>query len=340
MDTVSLVVGSPRGRYFCANVGYACSDDRDHPNALVQSPDEVLDAIQSVDTAAVERLSEIELLAALGLAVDMARYWQPPDREDLMFARPDISAALRPIAHAVLASARTRWWADPVDLGDQHVVEKLAARSGWSELPPRIRCGDDHLESWRNEALATELQFREYLNADPSRQISGEWWSAPVTGGSPVTTRAWGELGPLGLRLDEDENSDYTHARVWPVKVHGTPRVYEITGPADWARLVDTFPLPVPASRRSVWYDATGERHDWFIPDWQAVATDYDAVHLTVLGYLTSAGIAIPLTEHTGATVLAGWDPDATFWLRSDFITVDADPRDWSWTDQGPWVPA
>ena len=65
--------------------------------------------------------------------MDFARYWQPPDEEDLLFAHPDVAAALRSIAQA--------------------------------------------------------------------------------------------------------------RARVRPVRVHGTPRVYEIGGPADWAHLVDTYPF-------------------------------------------------------------------------------------------------
>ncbi|XGU20220.1 hypothetical protein ACETU7_04255 [Rhodococcus sp. 3Y1] len=56
------------------------------------------------------------------------------------------------------------------------------------------------------------------------------------------------------------------------------------------------------------------------------MSADYDAVHLTMMAYLTTPGIAIPLSANSGATVLAGWDPDATFWLRSNNITVDDDP--------------
>ena len=75
-----------------------------------------------------------------------------------------------------------------------------------------------------------------------------------------------------------------------------------------------------------MWYDTTGEYRDWFIPDWVSVAADYDAVHLTMMAYLTTPGIAIPLSANSGATVLAGWDPDATFWIRRNNITVDDDP--------------
>ncbi|MFC4604509.1 hypothetical protein [Rhodococcus kronopolitis] len=336
MDPVSLLLGSPRGRYLCANIGYACGDGTPYPSALQQSAAEVLDVLSGVDVDAIARLSEIELLDALSLAVDLARYWQPPDEEDLMFARPDVVAALRPIARAALAAPQARWWAEPVDLDNQCVVAKFDRRPSGTQLP-RVP-HDVDLGRWREDSLSNERRFREYLAADPTRDISGEWWSTPVFSGAVDTSRPRQRLGALELILEEDD-SGAEYARVWPVRVHGAPRIYEITGPADWAHLVETYPLPLPASRRSVWFATTGEHHDWLIPDWAAVAADYDAVHLTIHGYLATAGIAIPIAAHAGATVLAGWNPDATCWLRGEFFTVDDDPTDWQWTADGKWTP-
>ena len=50
------------------------------------------------------------------------------------------------------------------------------------------------------------------------------------------------------------------------------------------------------------------------VPDWPEVAQEYDAVHLTVSGYLTTAGRAVPVSDGV-ASVLAGWGPDETWWL-------------------------
>ncbi|MDV6266594.1 hypothetical protein [Rhodococcus globerulus] len=52
----------------------------------------------------------------------------------------------------------------------------------------------------------------------------------------------------------------------------------------------------MPESRRSVWFDTTGTHCNWLIPDWAAVAEDYDAAHLSLHGYLTTPGIAISLS--------------------------------------------
>lgn len=340
MDLVSRLLACPRGRFFCANVGYLCRDDEPFP--LHRRPGThhtALDVLGNVDVRAVAALPEAALLDALGLAVDFARYWQPPDEEDLLFAHPDVVAALRPIARAALASPHAGWWGEPVDLGDQRSAEGFLPEHGWADRPLVNGSPADALDRWRHDAREWEARFRQYLAEDPDRHIGGEWWSTP--GWTPSTTRARPGVGAVELLLEEDSR-DYARARVRPVRVHGAPRVYEIGGPAGWAHLVDTYPFPVPASRHSDWFDTTGQYLDWHIPDWVAVAADYDAVHLSVHGYLTTPGIAIPLTALAGATVLAGWSPDATYWLRDGVITIDDDPVEWRrpHNSPSPWTPA
>lgn len=95
--------------------------------------------------------------------------------------------------------------------------------------------------------------------------------------------------------------------------------------------------MAVTVSRRGDGYDTTGESADWFFPDWPAVAADYDAVLFTVHCYLTTPGNAIPLTHRPGSTVLAGWNPDATFWLRGDRLSVEDDPVQWLRSREGRW---
>lgn len=109
--------------------------------------------------------------------------------------------------------------------------------------------------------------------------------------------------------------------------------------PQDWAALCRRHPLDVTASRRHDWYRTTGRDGSWVQPDWSAVAQETDAVHLTMRGYLTTAGLAVPVSEGV-ASVLAGWDPDATYW----FAGAAVDPgtaRDWVYdSDDDCWVPA
>ncbi|HET8994297.1 MAG TPA: hypothetical protein VFN32_10895 [Rhodococcus sp. (in: high G+C Gram-positive bacteria)] len=341
MDTVERVLSSPRGRRFAAYLGYTCSlDERASNYREPFTRADALDVLAAVDAKAVTQLSELDVLEALGRATDFARYWQPPDEEDLWFADPALVAALTPIVDAVLASEHARWWSAPMDPLCQRAVQKrYNFTEEWSDSFWANQDEDADLSAWRRHVLDDEGRFRRFLDAEPERQISGEWWSTPVPSRVRVTSRAREKLGAVELLLAEDDISDGLHARVWPVHVDASARVYEITGPDAWARLVDAYPLAVPASRRSDWYDTTGKHLQWYLPDWAAVAADYDAVHLTVLGYLTTPGLAIPLIARSGASVLAGWDPDATFWLDPRLVRADGGSVEWCRTQDTPWAP-
>lgn len=74
------------------------------------------------------------------------------------------------------------------------------------------------------------------------------------------------------------------------------------------------------------------------IPDWARVGEDFDAVHLTVAGYLTTFGLAVP-GEDNLMTVLAGWDPDQAFWL-TDVTRDESAHQTWGFDDEGGWTPS
>ena len=63
------------------------------------------------------------------------------------------------------------------------------------------------------------------------------------------------------------------------------------------------------------------------IPDWQAMAADWDGVHLTISGYLAAATTLIDVSDGT-ASVIAGWGPDATVWLTGRPAIMGA-PVEW-----------
>lgn len=66
MDSVALVLGSPRGRRFCANVGYACrAGARTSGGHWPQSPDDALQVLGAVDIRAIGEMSELEILHCL-----------------------------------------------------------------------------------------------------------------------------------------------------------------------------------------------------------------------------------------------------------------------------------
>ncbi|MNL69614.1 hypothetical protein D3C87_1944960 [compost metagenome] len=97
--------------------------------------------------------------------------------------------------------------------------------------------------------------------------------------------------------------------------------------------------MEVTASRRHDWFRVTGRDGRWLIPDWERVAQRWDAVHLTTLGYLSSATMLIDIDSEY-ATVIAGWGPDSTIWL-TDAAREWSEPRQqWNRLDhENSWTP-
>jgi hypothetical protein len=147
----------------------------------------------------------------------------------------------------------------------------------------------------------------------------------------------------MGLHLVED-GFGWSSARCWGLELPPGGAIFEIGEADDWSALVRRYPLAVTKSRRHDWWRATGQDLEWAIPDFHAVAADYDAVHLSVAGYLSTAGRAIPAGDAN--TTLAGWDPDATWWLTDSprrvdppvlwITTGEAEPFTWAQSTQWP----
>jgi hypothetical protein len=352
MSTVEALLAGPRGRRLCWTVlwlglGRAARQSAAWPRAweavtsgdLAGHLDEFAAGVALADPAALagDRATVFE---ALGWTVDTAQYWSEPDAEDRALAHEAVSEALRPIAGAFLAAPAARWWDSPVDLGRQRYAQFLGDHP-FDE--PLLSGAAGRVAAWRADIVRKEESLRA-TGAESLGAWSGEWWSDPAMSGLPVTTRALPGLGAVRLALVED-GLGWKSARCWPLLPRSGARIYEVDGPAAWASLVARYPLDVSMSRRHDWWRATGWTGRWLIPDFQAVAADFDAVHVTVLGYLTTAGVAVPVgSDDSGdgaRTVLAGWEPDATWWL-TDCLAPAGPPEDWAADDDAAvgWQPA
>ena len=64
----------------------------------------------------------------------------------------------------------------------------------------------------------------------------------------------------------------------------------------------------------------------WVQPDWAAVAGEAAGVHLSVSGYLATAGRVVGLGD-LGASTVAGWGPDETFWFSP--VVQSAPEQEW-----------
>lgn len=268
------------------------------------------------------------LRAALTDAVDNARYWQEPDGQDVLAATPAVRDALARLAPAPSVTSATGWWSEPIAEADQWTVL-------WDGPAPRepdpVLSASQWLRRWQSETMEDEQRERP---SDPNAPYSGVWWSTPPQQ-LTRTTRSLGSFGPAGLWLVEDR-FNWQRATVEHVSVAESALVYEVDGAAAWAELCRAHPLEVTAAKRQDWYRTTGRVGRWVVPDWARVADDYDAVHLTVTGYLAAAGTAIPVDDDT-ASVIAGWDPDQTYWL-TETTTPLPHGETWVLSENDMWV--
>lgn len=280
-------------------------------------------AAQVADRLAAVVLAEVTpalLRDALFIAVGSARYWQEPDGRDVLAATDELRAALWRVAHHVAVSQHTVWWTEPVTKHSQWAV-------GWhgAPLPSHIPDPMAVLGAARDQVIDEERVARRDRPLDPTANFSGHWWSRPP--GELVSSA--GELfdgSPVKLWFVED-SLGWERATAQRLTVPEASQIYEIDSAQAWAGLCARFPLDVTAQKRHDWYRTTGRRGKWVIPDWAEVAKYYDAVHLQTRAYLCAAGTAIWVDDHT-ASVIAGWDPDVTYWFTPHVSYLD-EPVTW-----------
>ncbi|HRO95219.1 hypothetical protein [Citricoccus sp.] len=256
-------------------------------------------------------ITEEQIQAGLADAVAFAMYWQEPDGEDVLTGHSSIHAALGPVAERVLDSPPARGWGMP-----RPTVQWMIDWRPAEDTAPLPRDPQNILAAWAREERAEEARAVAERPENPEANYSGTWWSIPLD-----LIQSVGQI-PAGLDLIED-SFGWEGATVIPVR--GVGSTYEIRTPEDWVQLCRDHPLEVTASRRHDWYRVTGRTGRWVIPDWEQVAGQWDAVHLTTLAYLGGATRALPVDADT-ATVIAGWNPDTTLWL-TDTIRESDEPR-------------
>ena len=258
------------------------------------------------------------LRSALAVAVDHARYWQPPSGEDVLAATASVRVELERIAEHLAPTPHAQWWSTGLAAADQSIV-------GWEDTDTLFRddsavtrTAAETLRDYGARTVTQEERAASERPADPAAGFSGEWWSVPPTRSS---TRSLFDGTPAELWFVED-STGWMRAVSRRLRIPGGVRVYEIDGAQAWAQLCTEFPVEVTAQKRHDWYSTTGRAGRWSIPDWPRVAEHYDGVHLTAEGYLAAAGTAISVDDAT-SSVIAGWAPDETYWL-TDTATPDS----------------
>ena len=282
-------------------------------------PEDARDAVRRImhdldGRRRVDVRDPMAVLAALRHVIGGFGFWgDERDYDRLLVAAAD---DLRAVADALVASPATEWWWDDVLRDDQRFAAQ-ATDDGTG--PPR---GDQVSELVKRAAkkLRTEesdARARHLSPNDVPPDASGHWWSIPIPGF--WTSRAVAPVPALHLVCAEETGDE--RVVVWALRIAAGARVLEIRAPADWARLVESAPVDVTMSRLGDWRSWTGHEGPFYLPDWRVVAEDFDGIHVTVGGYLATRGVAVPVAD--GYSVLAGWDPDASLWLRDVIETVE-----------------
>ena len=121
----------------------------------------------------------------------------------------------------------------------------------------------------------------------------------------------------------------------WRLDIESEARVYTVNGPTDWEQLVAAYPLARGQRPNSSW-ELPGPNQSGVVdelmavdgqqvmrtklnrfvePNWDQVADDWDAVHLTWAGFLTTEGLIIDL-GHDDIAMLRNWHSERTLWLN------------------------
>lgn len=247
-------------------------------------------------------VGEDDVVVALESTADSALWWQQPDARDALLSRPELLPALRRIADWVTESPVVRRLVDPQ--GRAWTVEFDEGEQ------PRRPSAREALADWARE-------LRDAVAEGKPGAASGAWWTTPPWPLAQHTRAPYPSAGPLALWAVED-SFGHDRAVVSAAPADAVARICTVDGPDDWAALCRRWPLDVTrTTRRNDWAVATGRQGDWVLPDWSAVATEYDVVHLTVSGWFRTSGLAVPV-DGSRASVVAGWTPDSAYRLTED----------------------
>lgn len=334
MDAEDLFAG-PRGRRLMLNsaLAYAAQKTETSLGTALTGFYLRADVVSVADEIRRLTLSAVTRELARALLADTAAqsmYWEEPDDLDRLAVRPEVMTALRPFAESLCGSDATDWWDTSVDQTSQWEVQ-------WEHEAhqPSAHSSHEILRQWHRTTVAAEAWAAKNLPADHHYPYSGTWWSAPPAELVQTTRQLWDNTC-AGMWFVEDCCGE-ERVRTRRAEI-SAQRIFEIGSPEDWIYLCRMYPLEVTAQKRHDWYRSTGRAGEWTMPDWAEVAADYDGVHLTVAGYLRAAGRALPTGPNT-ASVLAGWNPDTTYWFtgygqpRSDWnewiVERQADTFSW-----------
>jgi len=197
-------------------------------------------------------------------------------------------------------------------------AENVAARMErwWAPLDRTAQVWAAQSSVWpMTSELVTDLS---QLHPETPKPKAAMWTSTFV----PRTISPW---------LDWPENINRREPyKTWRLAVSDTARVAEVHSPEDWWELAHAYPASAPgfkytlmplASHPGVHTQDRSNVNARLDPDWQALAEDWDGVHVSMAGVMTAEDVAFE--RHGLVTELRGWELESTVWLRWVFDSVE-----------------
>ena len=196
------------------------------------------------------------------------------------------------LAHKLIENPGTAWWFNDLDLDAQAWLSIQGTLGSFMYgIPPNVS------------------EFRRPQNP------SGGWERyAQKPFGNQDTSTLYAPFLTSTLVACEERVGDYRcdfPLAWWSVRVLEEVRVFEIHGPSDWHELCVRYP-------------ARGREDDRLVPNWGAVSEEWDGVHLSLGGLLTTEQNRYESPE--GWSMLDSWHAETTYWLQSIEAEVERQP--------------
>ena len=209
-------------------------------------------------------------------------------------------ARLEQLARRLVTHPGAAWWSEPIDREAQVWV-------GSGEFPHGGIGGTP--------------------GQDPSRQAAWEGYAErPV--GWRITSTARDGLSCLDVVVASfvGDWMPRESSRCAVLPIGPDVRVYEVSGPAAWHALCREYPA---VNRNPTSAAGSGA----LVPRWAGVAEQWEGVHLTFLGLLTTPFVT---TESAaGRSSMWSWDAESTIWLRDDVLHADGSPERFALDEMG-----
>jgi hypothetical protein len=162
---------------------------------------------------------------------------------------------------------------------------------------------------WTRETTSDDARSVVAPNASDFSKPSTEVWSSakPVSGAFYTSTEleANTSMWQIYLRDNGGNALPRPHWLAWFVRPIEDVRVCEIRNASEWASLVEEFHR----------VEAGG-----LVPSWPAIATRFDAVHITPGAIAAIQGIS--LLTGSGTVGPSYWDVESTVWLSWKLTTI------------------